>query len=143
MRRLELLAGLCAAGVAIGAYLSYVALDATAEPFCSGLGSCSEVQGSAYARVAGVPVAVLGLLMYATLLALVLGRRLGTRAPRLRALPLATATFTVALAGSLYSAYLTALELLVIDAICAWCVASALLVTAIAALAAPDVIAER
>lgn len=37
----------------------------------------------------------------------------------------------IALAGTLYSAYLTYLELFVIHAICQWCVTSASLVTAL------------
>lgn len=50
------------------------------------------------------------------------------------ALPLTTAAFTVALVGTLYSAYLTYLELFVIHAICQWCVASAVLITGTALL---------
>ena len=42
----------------------------------------------------------------------------------------------LALVGFGFSAYLTYLELFVIDAICQWCVASAVLMTALLALAA-------
>jgi uncharacterized membrane protein len=48
----------------------------------------------------------------------------------------ALVAFGFSLTGTIYSAYLTWVELAVLDAICLWCVASALVVTAIAALAA-------
>ena len=86
-----------------------------------------------------MPIAVLGLGMYATLLALIVGRRLWSRvgasaAPR----QLASVTFAVALSGALYSGYLTYLELFEIEAICVCCVASAGIVTAITVLCVPD-----
>ena len=56
---------------------------------------------------------------------------------------LSSLAFAVALAGALYSAYLTYLELFEIEAICAWCVASAAVVTLIALLSAPDLRQRR
>ncbi|MEX1023161.1 MAG: vitamin K epoxide reductase family protein, partial [Dehalococcoidia bacterium] len=132
--RLDALLALALTGTAIAAYLAYVAL-AGGEPFCSGAGDCGAVQSSEYADVAGVPVAVLGLAMYLVLLGLTAARRLTSVDARLR---LDVWTFAVALSGTLFSAYLTYLELFVIEAICAWCVASALVVTAIAVLSARD-----
>jgi uncharacterized membrane protein len=44
------------------------------------------------------------------------------------------ASFALAFAGLLFSGYLTAVELWVIDAICQWCVVSALLIAMIAIL---------
>ena len=55
---------------------------------------------------------------------LLLGRRL-----RAAATPAASAASLLALVGFGFSAYLTYLELFVIDAICQWCVASAVLMT--------------
>lgn len=135
-----MLIALSTIGVAIAAYLTFVALDQNVEAFCTGVGDCHRVQNSEYARVAGVPVAALGLAMYATLLVLSIARRvgltlLGPATPRL----LRAWTFALALAGMLYSTYLTYLELFVIDAICAWCVTSAVLIAAIAVVAAPDI----
>jgi hypothetical protein len=46
--------------------------------------------------------------------------------------------FLTALVGFGFSAYLTYLELFVIDAICQWCVASAVLMTLSLAVAAPE-----
>jgi len=143
--RLDLLLALSLLGVAIGGYLSWVALDDGAEAACSGVGDCHAVQGSDYAEVAGVPVALLGLAMYGGLAVLLAARRLGpwraepAREPRV----LPVWCFALAMSGVLFSAYLTYVELFVIDAICIWCVASAVLITVIALLAAPDLQRER
>ena len=75
-----------------------------------------------YAELAGVPVAVLGLGGYALILAsLWLPGDNGRIAGAL-----------LALVGFGFSAYLTWLELFEIDAICQWCVASAVLMTILA-----------
>jgi len=136
-RRLDALLLLAAVGLAVSGYLTWVALDAGAEAFCSGVGDCATVQSSRYANVAGAPVALLGLGMYGTLLLLVAVRRRDGALGRSEAAR--AATFGLALSVALYSAYLTYVELFVIDAICAWCVASALIVMAMLALCLPDV----
>jgi len=119
-------------GLGVASYLTWVHYG-EAFAFCMGGGGCGGVQASRYALVGGVPVALLGLAMYLALAALAAARlRLGDRAPAL--VPLAL--FAVSLAGTLYSGYLTYLELYVIKAICWWCVASAALVTGILALSA-------
>jgi len=95
------------------------------EPICAGGGGgCEQVQSSSYASLAGIPVAVLGLAGYVAILAALL-------APGEQAQPAAAA---LAVIGFGFSAYLTYLELGVIDAICQWCVASALLLTMLAVL---------
>lgn len=43
------------------------------------------------------------------------------------AVPATMATFAITLAGSVYALYLTWIEVAVIDAICQWCVVSAIL----------------
>jgi uncharacterized membrane protein len=109
------------AGIGISAYLSYVKLFGL-EPYCAGVGDCEAVQTSPYAQLFGIPVAVLGLGSYLALLALWWVKRsnwmdLGYMA--------CMAFFFVSLVGVLFSAYLTYLEIFVIEAICPWCVASA------------------
>lgn len=109
------LAGLATAGLLVSAYLTW-AHFAGLEPVC-GLGShgCQTVQASRYATVLSVPVATLGLAGYACLLlAAVLRGEAG-----------AYLGLLVALVGTLFSAYLTYLEVFVIGAVCQWCVASA------------------
>ncbi len=109
------------AGTGIAAYLVRVHYDDSAL-ICT-VGDCATVQKSTYAELWGMPIALLGLGMYLAILALgvLRWRRKSVSGP-------ATLTaFTIALAGTLYAAYLTYVELFVIDAICQWCVASALL----------------
>jgi uncharacterized membrane protein len=112
-------------GVGVAGYLTYVHY-AGLQPFCAG-GShgCERVQSSSYASLAGIPVAVLGLAGYAAIAIALIAP--GERA-RLAAAALAVSGFG-------FSAYLTYLELFVIDAICQWCVASAALLTVLAVLA--------
>lgn len=136
--RTLLLAGLSALGAAISGYLTWVHYSG-ALALCTGAGGCEQVQSSRYAVVAGVPVAALGLALYSTLLGLSLWQaRAGAAAAQIVSLAL----FGLALAGTLFSAYLTYLELFVIRAICPWCVASAAVVTAILALAVANIISE-
>jgi uncharacterized membrane protein len=111
-------------GIAIAGYLTYVHY-AGLHPLCLSSGGCERVQSSHYAKVAGVPVAVIGLAGYAAILGSLLVRGEAGLA--------GTALF--ALVGFGFSAYLTYLELFKIHAICQWCVASAVLMTGIAALA--------
>jgi uncharacterized membrane protein len=113
-----------ALGIAVAGYLTYVHY-AGLQPFCAG-GShgCERVQSSSYAKLGGVPVAVLGLAGYAMIAAALV-------APGERA---RLAAGALAVIGFGFSAYLTYLELSVIHAICQWCVTSAVLLTALAVL---------
>ena len=108
-------------GLAIAVYLTYIHYAGIA-PICAASGGCERVQSSSYAKVAGVPVAVLGLIGYAAILAATL---LPGDGPRL-------AASWLALVGFGFSLYLTYLELFEIDAICQWCVASAVLMAVLA-----------
>jgi uncharacterized membrane protein len=107
-------------GLAISAYLTWVHY-AGIEPVCSGISDCERVQTSSYAELVGIPVALLGVLGYATLL-------VSLRGP-------VELTALLAYLAVAFSGYLTWAELFRIDAICQWCVASALASLAIAVLA--------
>jgi uncharacterized membrane protein len=131
-RLLPALAGL---GLLVSGYLTWVHYSGGLA-LCTGAAGCETVQASRYAVVAGTPVALLGAFAYVGLLALALWRpRSPTPAEGRR-----VALFGLALAGALYSAYLTYLELFVIGAICPWCVSSALLMVAILGLAAASAV---
>jgi uncharacterized membrane protein len=111
---------LAAAGLLLSAYLTWVHFAQVAPVCVGGSGGCETVQSSRYATVLGVPVAVLGLVGYAGLLfSAVLRGELGVYLG-----------FMIALVGTLFSAYLTYLEVFVIHAICQWCVASAAIMVA-------------
>jgi uncharacterized membrane protein len=116
---------LAAAGLGVAAYLTIVHYSGGA-PVCAISHGCETVQHSRYAKLAGVPVAVIGLAGYVLVLALLLARDgAATR------LALAGATMV----GFGFSAYLSYLELFKIHAICQWCVGSAAIMTALLALA--------
>ncbi|MGH2586541.1 MAG: vitamin K epoxide reductase family protein [Dehalococcoidia bacterium] len=113
-------------GAGIGGYLTLT--HWAEEPvICGGLGSCATVRSSEYAEVGGVPVALLGLLLY-----LAIGVLAGVAGGRSWGM---LAVFGLALSGVLYSGYLTWVELFVLEAICLWCVASAVVIAAIMLLA--------
>ena len=109
-------------GIAIAGYLTWVHY-ADLKPVCiGGAGGCERVQSSRWAELGGIPVAVLGLGGYVAILAsLALPEELGA---------LAAAFLT--LVGFGFSVWLTYVELAKIDAICQWCVASAVVMTALA-----------
>ena len=113
-RGLRLAAGLVAlAGVAVAGYLTW-AHFADSSVLCVAGGGCEQVQESEYAEIAGIPVAVLGLGAYATVLGLVVWDSVGAR----------LAAASIAFVGLLFSLYLLALQLFVIEAVCIWCMAN-------------------
>jgi uncharacterized membrane protein len=113
--------GLAIAGIAISSYLVYVHY-ADVKPICSISHGCETVQKSKYAMLAGIPVALLGLLGYIAILASLFVR---SEAGRL-------AGAAMALVGVGFSAWLTYLEAARIHAWCQWCVASAIVMTLLA-----------
>lgn len=118
-------------GLVVSLYLLWIKIY-PADPFCTGVGDCAAVNASAYSRVAGVPVALLGALAYAALIALL---ALENKLPILREWGV-TLQFGLALAGTLYSAYLTYIELFVIHQVCPYCVTSAVAITLVCVFSA-------
>jgi len=117
-------------GLGISIYLT--AVHYTETPLvCLGTSGCETVNRSAYSEVAGIAVALLGAGAYLAILGL-LGAEAYTLIQRQTA---GLNVFGIALAGMLYSAYLTYVEIFLLRAICSWCVISALIMTAIFALA--------
>jgi uncharacterized membrane protein len=113
-RSLRLLAaGVAAAGVAVAGYLTW-AHYVSGSVVCPVGGGCETVQESEYAEIAGAPVAVLGLIGYVVLLALIVWD-----APSAR-----LAAATLALVGLLFSIYLLIVQAFVIEAFCVWCLAN-------------------
>ena len=112
-------------GLGIAGYLTYVHYSG-GTPVCEIAHGCEVVQKSEWSKLLGVPVALLGLLGYAGIMAALL-------------IPGETALIAAAgqaWIGFLFSAYLTYREIFTIDAICIWCVGSALCMTALAGLSA-------
>ena len=78
-RGLQVAAGLVAlAGVGVAGYLTW-AHFADSTVLCVAGGGCETVQESEYAEIAGIPVALLGLGSYLTILALVVWDSVGAR----------------------------------------------------------------
>jgi uncharacterized membrane protein len=113
----------CVVGLGISGYLTYVHYAGVA-PICEIAHGCEQVQTSEWSKLAGVPVALLGLLGYAAILASLFVRG--------EAALLAGAG--AAVVGWAFSAYLTYREVFTIQAICIWCVVSAVLMTVLAAI---------
>lgn len=111
-------------GLGIASYLTYVHY-AGIKPACTAGESCTKVQTSIYSKLAGVPVALIGLLGYIV----IVGSLLVPQGENSR---LATMSFT--LVGFGFSAYLTYRELFSIHAICEWCATSAGIMTILVAL---------
>lgn len=89
-------------------------------PPCSILEGCETVTSSAYAAIGPIPVALLGVLYYAFfVIAGLVSFHKRTSAP------LSLALFAAPL-GMLFTIYLIVLQLFIIDAICIYCMASAL-----------------
>jgi len=118
-------------GIFVAAYLYLYKLGKIGTLAC-GTGGCETVQLSRWSRFLGVDVALIGLIGYAGLLVLtVLSLQPRFTADRRIVQLIALASGV----GVLFAAYLTALELFVIHAICRWCVASEVIITAIFACA--------
>jgi uncharacterized membrane protein len=126
-------AALALVGIGIAGYLTWVHY-AGLEPVCvGGGGGCERVQSSRWAELAGIPVAVLGLGGYVAILAsLALPEEQG-----------APAAAFLALVGFGFSAWLTYVEIAKIEAICQWCVASAVVMTALALVSVARVLRDE
>jgi uncharacterized membrane protein len=120
------------AGLGVAAYLAHVEVREV-EAVCGPVGDCNTVQQSEYARLFGVvPIGVLGVLGFAAILVAWGVRRCGGGRAASWA---AVAVLGMTGLGTLFSIYLTFLEPFVIGATCLWCLSSAVIMTALHALA--------
>lgn len=107
-------------GVGIAGYLTYIHYRGF-DPICAVGHGCEKVQNSEWAKLAGVPVPLLGLIGYVGILATLFVRGELAR----------LATAGMAIVGFAFSMYLTYREIFTIEAICQWCVGSAVVMTLI------------
>ncbi len=119
-------------GLAVAGYLAYVELTLS-EAVCGVVGNCNTVQQSAYARVFGIPIGVLGIAGYL----LILVTWLLSRADKRQA-PANKILQALALFGVAFSIYLTFLEPFVIGATCVWCLTSAVIMLLLLWLVTPS-----
>ena len=107
-------------GAIDSAYLAFLKFTGMVAA-CSDIGDCEAVNNSKYAEIGGIPLALLGLLGYlAILVFLVLEARFPSWKEGLH-----LGVFGFTLAGTIYSTYLTYIEIAVLHAICPYCVVSA------------------
>ena len=131
MRHRQAIAVLALVGLFIALYLWLYKIGVIGELKC-GTGSCEYVQSSRYAWLFGQPVALYGVVGYLALLVIAL---VGLQ-PRYLPRPGLTRWLAgLSLVGFAFTLYLTWLELFVIHAICRWCVASAVVIAVITAIA--------
>jgi uncharacterized membrane protein len=117
--------GLTLVGLGVAGYLTYVHYSGVTPP-CSIKGNpCSQVQKSQYSLLAGVPVALIGLLGYIA----ILGSLLAPEGERAR-----FTTTALILGGFGFSLYLSYRELFTLHKICEWCVSSAVIMTVLVCL---------
>ena len=113
-------------GIGVASYIAIEAAGGDAPVCIAGSIGCATVAKSSYSHLLGINIAVFGIVGYTLLLIASLLRGDGAR----------MAGFGLSLVGFGYSVFLTYLELFKIEAICQWCVVSAVLMTILFGLSA-------
>jgi len=117
-----------ALGIMVSGYLSFKRLTG-GRLVCTRWAQCDVVNSSPYAAIGGVPVAYIGWAGYLVLFGLAAA---AVRAQGLRRRQALLTGFILSVGGLLFSIYLTYLEVFVIEALCSWCVASAIIILLLA-----------
>lgn len=117
------IAALAGLGLLITGYLVVVAVSGTGLALCGAESGCDIVQSSRWSTLLGVPMAAWGFGLYALIAAAALG--MPARLKRWRRVSF------LALLGIAVSAYLTVVGLIYLQAVCAWCLASFAVISAI------------
>jgi len=131
VRRRQAIALLALVGFCIALYLWFYKIGIIGKLQC-GSGSCEYVQTSRYGALFGVAVAFYGVVGYALIFAVAIA---GLQPSQIERRWPTTTLALLSAGGFLFTLYLTGIELFVLHAICRWCVASAVVMTAIAAVA--------
>ncbi|HUG33285.1 MAG TPA: vitamin K epoxide reductase family protein [Anaerolineales bacterium] len=122
----QLLLALIVVGLLVSIYMTIFKLTSN-ESMCIGSKDCSVVNASRYSEVNGIPVAVIGMGGYASLLALLwLERRPGFFKDNGTMI-----FFGLSLVGFLFTAYLVYVEIALIKAYCPFCITSQVSMTII------------
>jgi uncharacterized membrane protein len=106
-------------GLAVAAYIAISEASGDSPVCLAGGSGCRTAAESSYSHVAGINIAVIGVIGYAAILVTAF---LATDAARFTG-------FALSLGGFGYSIFLTYIEIFKIEAICHWCIASAVLMT--------------
>jgi uncharacterized membrane protein len=111
-------------GLVVSLYLTWVKIT-NAVVLCGEIGDCDTVNDSIYSEIFGVPIALMGAVAYLGILLLLClesWRPFWVENGKLM-------VFGISLIGTFYSAYLTYIEVVVLRAICPYCVVSAITIT--------------
>lgn len=133
MRRMAI-AALALIGAFVAMYLALYKFGAIGHLAC-GLGSCERVNTSRWATFLGAPVAAWGFAFYAVTFVVAL---VGTSPAWSGRREISVLLTVMSAVGVVFSAWLTYLELYVIDAVCRYCVVSAVIVTLILFVSVSD-----
>jgi uncharacterized membrane protein len=112
--------GLAVIGLIDTIYLSYVKI-AHQNVYCGGSHACDTVNTSPYSMIGGIPIAYMGLVANLVILLFLTMETRGSFWKQYSPLMV----FGITLAGTLYSFYLTYIEIAVLRAICPYCVVNA------------------
>ena len=117
-------------GIAVSIYMTIYKLTSN-DSMCLGSGDCHTVNASRYSEVNGIPVAVIGVIGYAAMLASLL---LETRSDFFKTNG-TMLKFGMSITGFLFSVWLIYVELVLIRALCPFCVTSQVTMTLLFILA--------
>ena len=117
---------LSAAGVILSLYLTVNYFGGNEMSYCMTGTDCDVVKKSAFSKILGMPVSLVGVIGYAAILTAIFTVK--TKRKKWNTL------FILTTAGFSFSVYLTYIEIFVIKAICSYCIASAVLITLILTL---------
>jgi uncharacterized membrane protein len=115
----RVIAFVAAIGIGVATYITIADSGGGAPACLAGGTGCETVASSSYSHIAGVNIAIFGIIGYIFLLASAFFANDAAR----------FGGFAVSLGGFGFSVYLTYLEIFKIEAICQWCVSSAILMT--------------
>jgi uncharacterized membrane protein len=111
-------------GTLVSIYMTIFKLTEN-QKMCLGNGGCSVVNSSSYSEVSGIPVALIGVVGYLAILALLL---IENRIKYIKQNG-TLIVFGLALVGFLFTLYLIYVELALIHALCPFCVTSQITMT--------------
>ncbi len=109
-----ILAILDVVGLVVAGYLSWVELG-NGIPSCGPFHGCETVAMSSYARIGGIPVAVFGVILSVTLLALAIA---WVRSDKPGLLDL---HYGLSLVGVIFEIYFISVQAFILHAVCIWC----------------------
>jgi len=113
-------------GLLVSIYMTIYKLTSN-DSMCLGSGDCSAVNASSYSEVNGIPVALIGMIGYAALLAALFFERRNAFFRKNGTL----VVFGMSLTGFLFTVWLIYVEIALIKALCPFCLTSQIAMTII------------